>query len=158
MAIPTSTKVKALAAALLMLVGVEGLSLKSYQDTGGVWTICYGYTHGVTKGQTASKEQCWTMLKSEAQAVMDKIAPDMPADMNPNQLAALTDFCYNVGLPTCKSSTLYKLARQGKYSLVGPQFLRWKYIGKLDCTIAANKCGGIPKRRQAEKALWEQAP
>lgn len=154
MKIPASVKARALTAVLLMLVGAEGVRHEAYQDTGGVWTICYGYAQGVKPGQTATQEQCWSMLKSEAELVMDKIIPDMPSDINPNQLAALTDFCYNVGIPTCKSSTLYKYARQGKYTLVGPQFARWKYVKGKDCTIKANNCGGIPKRRAAEAALW----
>lgn len=156
MKVPASTRAKAVAAALLMLVGAEGLSLKSYQDSGGVWTICYGYAQGVKPGQVATKEQCWSMLESEAKAIEAKIAPDMPADIRPNQLAALIDFCYNVGVPTCKGSTLYRYASQGRYDLVAGQFPRWKYVKGKDCTLAASNCSGIPKRRAAEAALWNQ--
>src|SRR6478736_310899 len=147
MKIPASKLAQAVVAAVALLAGVEGLSTKSYQDTGGVWTICYGYTHGVTRGQTASKEQCWTMLKEEAQAVATQIAPYIKTDLNPNQYAALISFCYNVGVYNCKTSTLFTLINRGDLVGAGKQFARWHYVKKLDCTVRSNNCYGIVLRR-----------
>ncbi|WYW02963.1 endolysin [Pseudomonas phage vB_PpuP-ErraM] len=154
MKIPTSTKLKAIALAVTMLVGVEGLSTKAYKDTGGVWTICYGETKGVTQGMTATKQQCWTMLQSEAEATLVAIAPYLPATLNPNQYAALVSFCYNVGVYNCKTSTLFKYINKGDYVAAQKEFGRWIYVKKADCRLAVSNCSGIPKRRAAEATLW----
>lgn len=156
MKFPASTLAKAVAVAVVMLAGVEGLSTKSYQDTGGVWTICYGYTHGVTRGQRATSDQCYTMLKEEAYAVANQIAPLLPSTLNPNQFAALISFCYNVGYANCKSSTLFTLINKGDMVGAGKQFARWHYVKKLDCTIRSNNCYGIVLRRAAETSLWNK--
>ena len=40
------------------LLGVlEGEALKAYQDSGGVWTIGFGHTAGVTAGMTCTHEE-----------------------------------------------------------------------------------------------------
>lgn len=156
MKIPIGNVAKAVAAAIALLVGVEGVSLKSYQDTGKVWTICYGYTHGVMKGQTATQEQCWTMLKDEAYSVANQITPYLPATLNPNQLGALISFCYNVGVYNCKTSTLFTLINKGDMVGAGKQFARWHYVKKLDCYNRANNCYGIVLRRAAEANLWNK--
>ena len=46
----------------------EGLRLKSYQDSIGVWTIGWGHTRGVKKGQVITKEQA-------EQFILDDLAP-----------------------------------------------------------------------------------
>lgn len=147
---------RSVAVAIALLVGVEGMSTKSYQDTGGVWTICYGYTHDVEKGDTATPQQCWRMLKSEAEATGKAIAPYLPSTLNPNQYAALISFCYNVGVGNCRDSTLFRLINAGKIDEAAQQFQRWKFVKGKDCTVRANNCLGIPKRRMAEQMLFEQ--
>jgi lysozyme len=154
MNIPSSTKLKAIVLAVGLLAGVEGLRLTSYQDTGGVWTICYGETKGVQRDQKATKEQCWSMLQKEAAATLDAISPYLPSNLNSNQYAALTSFCYNVGVYNCLTSTLFKYINRGDYVAAQKEFGRWIYVKKLDCRVAKNNCSGIPPRRAAEALLW----
>jgi lysozyme len=156
MKFPVSKVAAAVIAAVALLVGVEGVSTKSYQDTGGVWTICYGYTHGVTQGQRATPDQCWSMLKTEAYSVANQITPYLPANLNSNQLAALISFCYNVGVYNCKTSTMFTLINKGDMAGAGKQFARWHYVKTLDCTQRANNCYGIVLRRAAEANLWNK--
>jgi len=149
----------AVTAAVALLAGVEGLSTKSYQDTGGVWTLCYGETRGVKQNQTATKQQCWDMLYSSAVEEYDWVAKQLPG-LNANQYAALVSFCYNVGRGNCAASTLFKHARSGNYAAAGLQFGKWKYVTKgkvkLDCVIRSNNCYGIIDRRKAEATLWSK--
>lgn len=42
----------------------EGMRQRSYQDPGGVWTICHGETAGVTQNQSYTDEQCAMLLAS----------------------------------------------------------------------------------------------
>lgn len=154
MAISTSTKAAAVMAAIAMLVGVEGLRTKAYQDTGGVWTICYGETKGVHQGQVASKQQCYGMLQTEAAATLTAITPYLPATLNSNQYAALTSFCYNVGVANCRSSTMFKYINRGDYVAAQKEFGRWVYVKKADCRKASSNCSGIVSRRAAEGTLF----
>lgn len=156
MKLPPSNVLKAIAVAVAMLAGVEGMRTMSYQDTGGVWTICYGYTHGVKAGQKATPKQCWSMLQTEATATATAILPYLPKDLNPNQLGALISFCYNVGVYNCKTSTLFTLINKGDYVGAGKQFARWHYVKKLDCYNKSNNCYGIVLRRTAEASLWSK--
>ena len=47
---------------IALVAGFEGYRTDAYRDTGGVWTICYGETKGVKRGDTATKQQCDNML------------------------------------------------------------------------------------------------
>lgn len=145
----------AVLAAVAMLTGVEGLSTKAYQDTGGVWTICYGQTGNVKAGQVKTKEQCFEMLQEEATRYAVWVDQQIPG-LSPNRLAALTSFCYNVGRTNCATSTLFKLAKAGDYEAAGKQFARWNRVKGKVCTIRSNNCYGIVIRRQAEAALWSK--
>lgn len=50
---------------LVLIKRFEGCRLKSYQDSVGVWTIGYGHTTGVVKGQNITQAQADTYLKSD---------------------------------------------------------------------------------------------
>lgn len=157
MKFPAKTMLAGVAMAVSVLVGVEGLSTKPYQDTGGVWTICYGETQGITsKTPTATKEKCFGMLNTEAAAVADAITPFLPTILNSNQLAALISFCYNVGVQACKNSTLFLYINEGKMELVPAQFARWKFVDGKDCTVKKNNCYGLVERRKAELTLFSK--
>jgi len=156
MKFPIKTTVAAVATAVSILVGVEGLSTKPYQDTGGVWTICYGQTGKDVTANTpaASKETCYGMLQEEATATANAITPFLPATLNSNQLAALISFCYNVGVHACRTSTLFANINAGQYELASAQFRRWKYVKGKDCSIRKNNCYGLIERRTAEAMLF----
>ena len=71
----------------------EGCSLKAYQDTGGVWTIGFGHTHGVKAGDVITQQQAEDFLAQDSQALVTAIAGKSLIEG-----AALLSFGYNVGL------------------------------------------------------------
>jgi lysozyme len=156
MKFPVKTVTAAVALAVSILVGVEGLSTKPYEDSGGVWTICYGQTGKDVTAKTpeASKEKCFGMLNTEAADTAERITPFLPAILNSNQLAALISFCYNVGVQACRDSTMFKLINQGKMELVPAQFARWVFVKGKDCRVRKNNCYGLVERRQVEMMLF----
>lgn len=79
-----------LAAALIRVF--EGCRLTSYQDTGGVWTIGFGYTQGVQKGQVINYETAVQQL-GEALAPLLKLVEGKPL----LAAAAYLSFGYNCG-------------------------------------------------------------
>lgn len=128
----------------------EGLRLKAYPDpgSGGVpWTLGFGHTKGVKKGDTCTKEQAEQWLTedmAEAYAVVDK-AVKVP--LTEKQRDALCSFVFNVGGGAFQKSTMLKLLNQGKYSEAAAQFPRW--------TFASGKSmRGLVIRRGKERALF----
>ena len=76
----------------------EGLILNAYKDPAGVYTIGYGHTKGVKKGQVITKEQAEALLKEDIAAFerhVDKY--DSIYHFNKNQYSALVSFAYNIG-------------------------------------------------------------
>jgi lysozyme len=139
----------------LALVGVnEGLKLKAYQDSGGVWTICNGITKGVSQGDTATPAECEDKLMQELlehAKPIERIAYPLPKPV----IVAWADFCYNVGVGACQGSTGYKLLKQGRIEEACHQILRWRFVAGRDCFLDENArfCGGVKTRRILENRL-----
>ena len=51
---------------LSLIKRFEGCRLTAYQDSIGIWTIGYGHTSGVAKGQTITQIQADRYLKAES--------------------------------------------------------------------------------------------
>lgn len=139
----------ALAVALTFLIGWEGWQLSSYQDGGGVWTICAGTTSGVRPGQTATDAQCWTMTERDYRKHEKTVIQAIKVPLTEGQQTALTSFCYNVGDGACKGSTLFKLVNQGQCRAAVSQFGRWVYDN-------GRRIQGLANRRAAEAALFQE--
>lgn len=86
---------EALAAALLRVL--EGCRLTAYRDTGGVLTIGFGHTAGVTDGMTITMEQAEQFLAEDAAPLFSLVA-DKPIVA----AAAYVSFGYNCGAGALK--------------------------------------------------------
>ena len=78
----------------------EGYRSKAYQDAVGVWTIGYGTTKGVKKGDEITMEMAEERLREELQDFLSHVkyfANQNNYEWNKNQVGALTSFCYNLG-------------------------------------------------------------
>lgn len=82
-----------LSAALLHVF--EGCRLTAYQDSGGVWTIGFGHTKGVTAGQTITMDQATTFLEEDAAPLL-LLVQNKPLAAG----AAYASFGYNCGYHT----------------------------------------------------------
>jgi lysozyme len=82
--------------ALAELMKDEGCELKSYQDTGGVWTIGYGHTKNVTSGMVITQYQALDFLNSDMTDCANWVN-NLHLDINQNQFTALCDLAYNCG-------------------------------------------------------------
>jgi lysozyme len=124
----------------------EGLRLKAYQDTGGVWTIGYGHTNGVRPGQVITKEVAEQLLELDIQSSVNCVnAHALPC--TPSQFDALVDFVFNVGPSQFLSSHLYQYHKTGEYDKAAAEFPKWKYDnGKI--------IPGLVTRRAKEQALY----
>ena len=125
----------------------EGCRLEAYKCPAGVWTIGYGHTAGVKKGDKISQELAEVYLKKDLYIRCTQVSNLVKVPLTQNQFDALLSLEYNIGITYFKSSTLLRLLNQGKYNDAANQFDRWVYANK-------KKLAGLVKRRAAEKALF----
>jgi lysozyme len=77
---------------------------------------------------------------------MQVVLDNTTGDITPSELAALTDFTFNVGEGNFKRSTLLKLWNQGKHAEACRELPKWVYAGGV-------KLKGLVIRRAKEMAL-----
>lgn len=135
------------AVGLALVRAYEGLRLEAYQDSGGVWTIGYGHTHGVTPGDAISAERADHMLEADLMAAEAAVARLIGVPLTDNQFSALVSFVFNVGEAQFAKSTLLRKLNAGGYGLVPACLKSWIFDdGRVQ--------PGLVKRRAAEAALW----
>lgn len=134
-------------AGLLVLVGsFEGVRYYAYKDPVGIPTICFGYTHGVRMGDTATPEQCNALLASELQVANAAVNRCITGPLNPAARTALVSLVYNVGPRAVCGSTLQRKFNHGDFRGGCEAILSWKYSRGIVLP-------GLVKRRQAERDI-----
>lgn len=125
----------------------EGCRLTAYKCAAGVWTIGYGHTKGVIKGQTISQEEADKLLKNDLKDFEQKVNR-LELKINQNQFDALVSFAFNVGMSNLQKSTLLrKIKADANDKTIRQEFLKW--------TFAAGKhLEGLVRRRNAEADLY----
>lgn len=137
-----------------LIAKFEGLRLKAYQDTGGIWTIGYGSTKdpftgiSVREGDVITKETALSWLKKDIEQRQFAIKKLIKVPVNANQLAALTSLAYNIGLGAFQTSTLLRLLnKKANVVQVADQFLRWNKVKGVEVK-------GLTNRRILERELF----
>ena len=121
----------------------EGVSLSAYQDSKGVWTIGYGHTKDVKRGDRITQYQAEQFLREDLQQ-FEAVANRVKRISTQGKFDAILDFIYNCGPANFESSTLKKYIEVGKATWeIQEQFLRWVNAG-------GKKLGGLVSRR-----IWE---
>lgn len=141
---------------IFLIKHAEGLRLKAYQDSGGIYTIGYGHTLGVSKDQTTTEAGAEIFLVSDLLDSLKDIANYVKVELTAHQKAAVASFVFNLGGTKFKNSTLCKLLNQSRFDLAVMQFGRWIY-GK-DGKGVTITFPGLVKRRKAEAKLFQGIP
>lgn len=133
---------------LALTKSFEGLELKAYQDSVGVWTIGYGHTGtDVKRGLVITEPQADILLAADVAWAVTAVNKSVTSAINQNQFDAMVDFTFNLGAANFTSSTLLRLVNAGDFTGAAAQFIRWnKAKGKV--------LAGLTRRRQAETDLF----
>lgn len=127
----------------------EQLRLTAYQDAKGVWTIGYGHTGGVRKGDRISEVRAEELLRADMQTA-EKYVKTLSRVDTQGKFDALVDFAYNCGVNALKTSTLLQYIQSGRKTWeIQEQFLRWVNSG-------GRKLGGLVTRRIWEANRWTE--
>ncbi len=127
----------------------EGLRLKSYRCSAGVWTIGYGHTRGVKAGQVITKTQAETLLHGDLLPV-ERYVDGLKLHLTQGQFDALVDFAFNLGTGALgRSSLLQKVLLKTPTADIQAEFRKWVYAG-------GKKLPGLVKRREWEANRWSE--
>jgi lysozyme len=131
---------------LALIKSCEGLRLDAYQDTGGVWTIGYGHTLGVSKGDTITPGEAERLLIEDIGR--HDITPLLDgAPTKQCQFDAMTSLAFNIGLERFRNSTVLKRHKLQNTIGAANAFLLWVYDN-------GRKEPGLVKRRELERKLY----
>lgn len=133
----------------------EGVRLKAYKDSVGIWTIGIGHTSAaglpkVVPGLTITKAQCDEIFARDLQKYEDAVSMVVKVPVSQNEFDAMVSLCYNIGPGAFKSSTVVKKLNAHDRVGAAAAFANW------------NKAGGkiLPGlvRRRADEAKQFQTP
>ena len=106
----------------------EGLRLEAYRCPAGIYTIGYGHTAGVRRGDVIVNREC--------------------PGVNQNQFDALVSFTFNLGETNLRKSTLLKCVKANPNNLnIRTEFLRWN-------RSKGEVLPGLIRRRKDEADLY----
>ena len=102
-------------AAIDLAKSSESFAAIAYWDElGKVWTAGYGETKGVKEGDTRTEPEALANLTALLQTICDRINADCTWDgLTSDEMAALIDFGYNLGIGALEGSTLWRLLMAG---------------------------------------------
>lgn len=125
----------------------EGFSARPYKCPAGVLTIGYGRTIDVRPYEITTEEAETIWLDKYVKTIADQILAIVKVELSNNQICALIDFVYNLGIGNFKSSTLLRKINQGDFSAAANEFLKWNKAGGIVLK-------GLENRRIAERMLF----
>lgn len=140
-----------LSAALVLAGGgtlayFEGKSNSSYLDPVDIWTVCYGSTKGVEKGDYKTDDECLMLLAEDLVEHDKKMLRYVHVNLLDHQHAAFLSFTYNVGVGAFSKSTMLKKLNKGDYTGACNELSKWVYAG-------GKKLNGLVRRREAERQI-----
>ena len=133
---------------LKRLIEREGMRLKAYRDTGGVWTICVGHTSAagppmVRPGMTATVEECTAILRKDVAKVENCVETIIRVPMAQHEFDAMVSLAYNIGCSAFRRSSVARHLNAGNRARAAGSFLLWnKDNGRV--------VKGLTNRRRSE--------
>lgn len=133
--------------AIELIKEFESLRTRAYRCPAGVWTIGWGHTAGVKRGDSITEAEAERLLRADV-ADLGRRLRQTGVALSPNREAALLSFAYNVGFDALLRSTLWRKVRANPADpTIGEEFGRWKYAG-------GRVMAGLVRRRAKEAALY----
>lgn len=138
-------------AAYELIKEYEGLRLHAYQDSAGVWTIGWGHTGDVKRGQSITIHQAEALLALDIGIAAAAVNRHVEAPLSQNMFDALVSFTLNLGERRLAESTLLKKLNLRDYAAAAAEFGKW-----VKATIKGKKVTlpGLVRRRAAERAMF----
>jgi len=131
-------------AGVALIESFEQCRLTAYPDSGSVWTIGWGHTRGVKKGDTCTQEQADAWLCVDLEDAEKIVNASVKKPLTQNQFDALVSFVFNIG--HLGMTMLYKI-NAGDMSGAALEFGKWNHCG-------TEILPGLTRRRESERVLF----
>lgn len=132
---------------ITLIKSFESLRLEAYRCPAGIWTIGYGHTAGVRRGDRIDERKAEQLLAEDLRQFEDVVNRECPG-INQNQFDALVSFTFNVGTGNFLKSTLLKCVKANPENVnIRYELSRWN---KANGTVLS----GLIRRRKAEADLY----
>ena len=138
---------KTSARGIKLITDFEGFRASAYEDVVGVWTIGYGFTKGVKKGDKITRAEADARLRKELVGYEMGVEAACRVQPNQNQFDALVCFAFNVGVAGMTKSSVVKAHNREDYPAAARAFGLWNKAG-------GKVWPGLTRRRAAEAALY----
>lgn len=125
----------------------EEFRATAYKCPSGVWTIGYGHTAGVKRGDKVTEEEAEELLRKDLR-FYEGFVEGLRVTTLQRKFDALVDFAFNVGCEALETSTLLKKVRGcAPNAEIRAEFMKWVYA-----TVAGQKrkLKGLEVRRKWE--------
>jgi lysozyme len=132
---------------LRLIQNSEGLRLKAYQDSVGVWTIGYGHTATAHPGMEITNDQADALLRKDLAWAEDAVTRLVTVPITDGQFSALVSFTFNLGAGALGESTLLRKINAGKFVEAGNEFGKWVFAG-------GQELPGLVTRRSSERQMF----
>lgn len=131
----------------------EGLRLKAYKDSAGIWTVGYGHTGKDVQPGSKIDEHTAEILLAQDIAVAEKgVGRLVYVPLNENQFSALCSFVFNLGEGRLRHSNTIRLLNKKRYLEFADALLKWNKCTMPDGT--KKELPGLTKRRKRERELF----
>lgn len=140
---------------LALLARFEGLRLKAYQDSVGVWTIGFGHTSmagppAVRKGLEITKQEAMDLLARDIVKYEAGVMRVLKRAPSQGQFDAMVSLCYNIGEGGFAKSSVVKHFNAGNFEAAARAFGAWNKAG-------GRVLPGLTTRRAMEAALFRKS-
>ncbi len=129
----------------------EGLRLKAYRDSAGVWTIGWGHTKGVVYGMVITMEQAEEFMREDMVWVLRLIEATVRVPLTVNQHSATASLIFNIGAGAWHSSTALRRLNVGNYAGAA-EAMTWFNKSRVSGVLTFNQ--GLANRRERERVLF----
>ena len=133
---------------LSLIKKFEGCRLEAYKCSGGVWTIGYGHTGGVTETDTITQDDANKLLQEDVAKFEEYVDDNVIVELNQGQFDALVAWTFNLGPGNLRESTMLKKLNEADYTSVPNEMKRWNKAG-------GKTLDGLIRRRNAEALLFQ---
>ena len=126
----------------------EGFFSKVYKCPAGFWTIAWGHRCN-EKQPPVTIEDGEIFLNKDMVIALNGVIKHCPILLSyPKKLAAITDFCFNLGVGRLQISTLKRCINKKDWNGAINQLNKWVYGG-------GRKLNGLVKRRMIESIIFK---
>lgn len=132
---------------LALIKEFEGCKLTAYLCPANVWTIGYGHTRGVKKGDIITQSTADKLLVDDVAVSELTVNSAIKRQMIQSQFDAMVSLAFNIGGGNFAQSTLVKKFNAGDAQGAADQFPRWKFANGEEML-------GLIRRRAAERELF----